>query len=99
MPPLRIRHRAHDEHGQSMVEVALIVPLLLTVLFAISQLGIVFNDWTQVPSAARAGARKAAVSRLDASRVTKAVTAAGAATSLSVASNSCGGTTVTAATW
>jgi Flp pilus assembly protein TadG len=46
-----------------MAEFALILPLLAMLLFAIFQFGIVFHDYVQVTDAARAGARKAAVSR------------------------------------
>ena len=46
-----------------MVEFAIILPVLLLILFAILQFGIVFNNYIQVTSAAREGARKASVSR------------------------------------
>ena len=57
------RRRAHDEKGQTLVEFALVVPLLCVLLFAIIQFGVVFNHYVTVTDAARAGARKAAVSR------------------------------------
>ena len=41
----------------------MILPVLLMVLFAILQFGMVFNNYIQVTAAAREGARKAAVSR------------------------------------
>jgi Flp pilus assembly protein TadG len=50
-----------------MVEFALVVPLLLVVLFAVLQFGVVYNDYVTLTDATRAGARKAAVSRLAAS--------------------------------
>lgn len=46
-----------------MVEFAIIVPILLTILLAIVQLGIVYNNWVSITDAARAGARKGAVCR------------------------------------
>jgi Flp pilus assembly protein TadG len=46
-----------------MVEFALVLPVVLLLLMGIIQFGIVFNDYIQVTSAAREGARKAAVSR------------------------------------
>ena len=52
-----------DERGQSMTEFALVVPVLLLVLFAIVQLGVVFNHYVALTDAVRAGARVAAVSR------------------------------------
>ena len=46
-----------------MVEFAIIVPILLLVLLAILQFGIVFHNYITVTDAARAGARQAAVGR------------------------------------
>ncbi len=46
-----------------MVEFALAVPLLLLVLLAVLQFGVVYNDYVTLTDATRAGARKAAVSR------------------------------------
>ena len=53
----------NTENGQAVVEFAVILPVLLMILFAILQFGIVFNNYIQVTAAAREGARKAAVSR------------------------------------
>lgn len=58
-----------------MVEFALVVPLLMLILFAIVQFGIVYNDYVTLTDATRAGARKAAVSRHAASPVAAAETA------------------------
>ena len=52
-----------NERGQTMVEFALIMPVLCMVLFAIIQFGILFNDYLSLTDATRVGARKAAVSR------------------------------------
>jgi len=52
-----------NEQGQTMVEFALVVPLLLMLLFAILQFGAVYNDYVTLTDATRVGARKAAVSR------------------------------------
>ena len=57
------KRRNKNEHGQAMVEFAVILPVLLLILFAILQFGVVFNNYIQVTAAAREGARKAAVSR------------------------------------
>jgi Flp pilus assembly protein TadG len=57
------RPRLSDERGQSMTEFALVVPVLLLVLFAIVQFGVVFNHYVALTDAVRAGARVAAVSR------------------------------------
>ena len=55
--------RRTNEAGQAVVEFAIILPVLLMVLFAILQFGVVFNNYIQVTAAAREGARKASVSR------------------------------------
>ena len=46
-----------------MTEFALVLPVLALILFAVIQFGIVFNNYVTLTDAARAGARKAAVSR------------------------------------
>jgi Flp pilus assembly protein TadG len=58
-----IRKHPTSDEGQAVVEFAVILPVLLLVLFGILQFGIVFNNYIQVTSAAREGARKAATSR------------------------------------
>jgi Flp pilus assembly protein TadG len=55
--------RIQDERGQTMVEFALVIPVLFMVLFGIIQFGILYNDYVTVTDAARVGARKGAVSR------------------------------------
>jgi len=55
--------RLSGVRGQSMVEFALILPLVMFVLFGCLQLGLAFFSYEQVASAANAGARAAAVHR------------------------------------
>ena len=55
--------RRNTDRGQAVVEFAVILPVLLLILFAILQFGVVFNNYIQVTAAAREGARKASVSR------------------------------------
>lgn len=50
----------HDEDGQSLVEMALVLPFLLLILLGIVQFGFVFSGYIAVTSAAREGARLAA---------------------------------------
>ena len=50
-----------DESGQTMVEMAIVLPVLLVVLIGIVQFGIAFNKYLTLTDAARAGARKAVV--------------------------------------
>src|SRR5918998_1307445 len=60
------RHRdTAAETGQTMVEFVIVAPVLLMLLFGVIQFGIVFNNYLTVTDAARIGARKAAVSRLE----------------------------------
>lgn len=46
-----------------MVELALVLPVLLIVVFGIIQCGILYNDYITLTDATRIGGRKAAVSR------------------------------------
>jgi len=46
-----------------MVEFALVAPILLILLFAAIQFGILYNNYVTLTDAVRTGARKAAVSR------------------------------------
>ena len=57
------RHSLQSQRGQTMVEFALVLPMLCLLLLGIAQLGIAFNNYVTVTDATRAGARKAAVSR------------------------------------
>ena len=52
-----------SEQGQTMTEFAVVLPILVVLLFGIIQFGIAFNNYVVISDAARAGARKAAVSR------------------------------------
>jgi hypothetical protein len=63
------------EQGQAMVEFAVVLPMLLLLLFAIIQLGIVFNHYLALTDAVRAGSRVAAVSRFETCPSCKAETA------------------------
>jgi Flp pilus assembly protein TadG len=54
-----------NERGQTMAEFTFVLPILVTLLFGIIQFGFVFNNYVTITDAARAGARKAAVSRTD----------------------------------
>ena len=60
-----MRHKINlkNEQGQSMVEFAIVLPLLVVLLFGIIQFGIAFNNYLALTDAVRAGGRKAAVSR------------------------------------
>ena len=66
---MNIRWRQED--GQTLVEFALVLPVLALVLFGIIQFGLAFKDSLAVTDAVRAGARQAAVSRLAADPVAR----------------------------
>ena len=61
----RRRIAIRNEHGQTMVEFALVVPILCLVLFGVLQFGALYNDYVTLTDATRVGARKAATSRND----------------------------------
>ncbi len=52
-----------SQKGQSLTEFALALPILILLLFAVIQFGIIFNNYVTLTDATRAGARKGAVSR------------------------------------
>ena len=52
-----------SERGQSLTEFALALPILVLLLFAVIQFGIVFNNYVTLTDATRAGARKGTVGR------------------------------------
>jgi Flp pilus assembly protein TadG len=62
---MTLSFRAHlrREDGQALVELAFVLPILVAVMLGIVQFGIIFNNYVTMTDAARAGARKAAVSR------------------------------------
>jgi Flp pilus assembly protein TadG len=64
------------EDGQSLVEFALVVPLLLLVLVGIFKCGIVYNNYIQLTNAVDAGARQFSEERGQSSPCTAAGSAA-----------------------
>jgi Flp pilus assembly protein TadG len=56
-----------SERGQTMVEFALVLPIFCLLLIGIIQFGIIWNNYVTLTDAARAGARKAVVSKDEAS--------------------------------
>src|SRR5436189_541322 len=62
-PSTMPRRTLRNQRGQAVTEFAVILPVLLLVLLAIYQFGVLFNNYIQVTAAAREGARKAATSR------------------------------------
>jgi Flp pilus assembly protein TadG len=68
-------NRLRRTEGQTLVEFALVLPVLCMLLFGVIQFGIVFNHYLDLTDAVRAGARKAAVSRQDTNPVSTATQA------------------------
>ncbi|WP_206810778.1 TadE/TadG family type IV pilus assembly protein [Paradesulfitobacterium ferrireducens] len=56
-----VRRRWRTEEGQAALELALVIPLLLLLLFAVTEMGRVGYAYITVNNAARAGARVASV--------------------------------------
>jgi len=65
-----------DQKGQTMTEFALVLPIIALLLFAVIQCGIAFNHYLTVTDAARAAARKGAVSMYGGGSPSSAATAA-----------------------
>lgn len=61
------------QNGQSMVEFALVAPVLLLLVLGIVQFGIVLNNYMALTDAVRAGSRQAAVGRTAADPIGEAV--------------------------
>ena len=55
--------RLRRSDGQGMVEFVLILPLLVTLIFMVIQLGLTFSNYMRVTDIARVAARAAAVAR------------------------------------
>src|SRR5204862_2571265 len=72
--PVKKRIQIRSEQGQSMTEFALVLPVLALILFAVLQFGIALNNYVTLTDAARAGARRAAVSSQDPDRDTAGIT-------------------------
>jgi Flp pilus assembly protein TadG len=49
--------RLREEKGQSLVEFALLIPLLILILMAIIEFGFMFNAYITISNASREGAR------------------------------------------
>ncbi len=76
-----------NESGQTLVEFALIASLLFLILFGIIEFGRIFHAYLVVTSAAREGARKAAVTG-DSAAIANAIQAAIASLSATAVSHS-----------
>jgi Flp pilus assembly protein TadG len=60
------RRLARGERGQAVLETALVLPILLTLVFGIMEMGLYMYDYVQAANCAREAARRAAVRAPDA---------------------------------
>lgn len=56
-----MRGRGRGEHGQALVELAIVLPILLLLLTGMIQFGLMLNKYLSLNDAARAGARELAL--------------------------------------
>ena len=88
------RVQGRSQNGQAIVEFALVLPILMAILLGIIQFGILYNNYVTLTDAARAGARKAAVSRHGNPSTAGCNTARNSASSLDQAKLTCSVATV-----
>ncbi len=69
------RSSSHSDAGAAAVEFALVLPVLLMIVFAITSFGIVFNNYIQLSNGVRAVARVFAAGRGSTTPVTSATAA------------------------
>jgi len=66
-----LRNKAH-QRGAAMVEMAIVIPVFLALVFAIIEFSLVIFDWSRVIESSRAGARYAIVNNAECTGVTGA---------------------------
>ncbi|MDX6535474.1 MAG: hypothetical protein QOJ13_1986 [Gaiellales bacterium] len=81
MPPRNVstspaHRRLRSSEGQTLVEFAVVIPLVMLLLVGIFQLGRAYAESIQVTNAAREGARRAIIGRNATNGVQRVVTAA-----------------------
>ncbi len=57
------RLRFRNDDGQAIVEFVIVLPVLVLLIFGITQFGLAFRNYISITDAARVGARAAAVKR------------------------------------
>jgi Flp pilus assembly protein TadG len=72
----QMTNKLRNERGQTMTELALVLPILVVLVLAIAQFGVAFNNYVTLTDAARAGARVGAVSRSSSNPSSACVSAA-----------------------
>lgn len=66
-----IFRKLNNKRGQALVELAILLPLLLTILMGIFEFGRVFNAYLIISHASREGARSAVVGKEDIEVITR----------------------------
>src|SRR5712692_4928807 len=90
---VRNRRRIRDENGQVMVEAAIVLPLVLLVLLAIVQFGVVLSHYINLTDAVRVAGRAATTCRFGGNAQTAGNNASGGmAITWSAPPANCGGT-------
>ena len=79
------RFRRRRQNGQALVEFAVVANILVVLLLAIVQFGVVWMNYIAVTDAAREGARRAAVNRSSGQATMVSSASVGGARSCSVA--------------
>jgi Flp pilus assembly protein TadG len=74
--PSPANRRLRSSDGQSLVEFAVVIPLVILILIGVFQLGRAYAESIQVTNAAREGVRKAIISRNAVNGLQRVVTAA-----------------------
>ena len=82
-----VRSGRGREHGAAAVELALVLPIIMVLVFGIVQFGFYYNATIELSGAAREGARSMAIDKTTATAQT--VAKAAAANSCQVASDPC----------
>lgn len=60
-----IKNRKSGSRGQSLVETAIIIPVVLLLVLGIIDFGLIFNNYILITNASREGARKASIGGTD----------------------------------
>ena len=66
-----VRWKHTGSHGQSIVETALVLPIMILIIMAIIDFGFLFNNYIVLSNASREAARMAAVGAMDAAISTR----------------------------
>ncbi len=60
-----LKFNKKNSRGQSLVETAIVLPIILLIIMGIIEFGLLFNNYIIITNASREGARKAAIGGTD----------------------------------